>query len=103
FGARGAPSRPVVGEPRGGRAPTQRVRLWEFVGGLAKGATTVISSPPQIEEASHYGDRLIVLADGETIFDGSFAQLRRAAGPRPKGAVADPEDDFVRFLHKRGH
>ena len=71
--------------------------------GLAKGGTTVIYSTHQIEEASHYGDRLVVLADGETIFDGTFAQMRRAAGPRPKGSVADPENDFVRFLHGKGH
>ena len=65
--------------------PSQRVRLWEFVAGLAKAGTTVIYSTHQIEEASHYGDRLVVLADGETIFDGSFSELRRAAGPRPEG------------------
>jgi ABC-type uncharacterized transport system ATPase subunit len=52
---------------------------------------------------SHYGDRLVVLADGETIFDGSFDELRRAAGPRPEGTAADPENDFVRFLRQRGH
>jgi ABC-2 type transport system ATP-binding protein len=63
----------------------------------------VIYSTHQIEEASHYGDRLVVLADGETIFDGSFDQLRREAGPRPEGAEADPENDFVRFLRQRGH
>jgi ABC-2 type transport system ATP-binding protein len=63
----------------------------------------VIYSTHQIEEASHYGDRLVVLADGETIFDGSFAQMRSAAGPRPKGTAEDPENDFVRFLRKQGH
>jgi ABC-2 type transport system ATP-binding protein len=63
----------------------------------------VIYSTHQIEEASHYGDRLVVLADGEAIFDGGFAQFRRAAGPRPKGSAADPESDFVRFLWRKGH
>jgi hypothetical protein len=29
--------------------------------------------------------------------------MRRAAGPRPKGTAADPENDFVRFLRKKGH
>jgi ABC-2 type transport system ATP-binding protein len=103
IGLLGDPSVLLLDEPSSGLDPSQRVRLWEFVAGLAKGGTTVIYSTHQIEEASHYGDRLVVLADGETIFDGSFAQLRRAAGPRPKGTAADPENDFVRFLHKRGH
>src|SRR5439155_25941469 len=103
IGLLGDPSVLLLDEPSAGLDPGQRVRLWEFVSGLAKEGTTVIYSTHQIEEASHYGDRLVVLADGETIFDGSFAQMRRAAGPRPKGSVADPENDFVRFLTKRGH
>jgi ABC-2 type transport system ATP-binding protein len=102
-GLLGDPSVLLLDEPSSGLDPSQRVRLWEFVAGLAKAGTTVIYSTHQIEEASHYGDRLVVLADGETIFDGSFAQMRRAAGPRPKGTTADPENDFVRFLKRQGH
>ncbi len=103
IGLLGDPSVLLLDEPSSGLDPSQRVRLWEFVAGLAKQGTTVIYSTHQIEEASHYGNRLVVLADGETIFDGSFAQMRRAAGPRPKGTAVDPENDFVRFLKKRGH
>ncbi len=103
IGLLGHPSVLLLDEPSAGLDPGQRVRLWEFVSGLAKDGTTVIYSTHQIEEASHYGDRLIVLADGETIFDGSFEQLRREAGPRPEGQVADPEADFVRFLGRKGH
>jgi ABC-2 type transport system ATP-binding protein len=103
IGLLGDPAVLLLDEPSSGLDPSQRARLWEFVSGLAKSGTTVIYSTHQIEEASHYGDRLVVLADGETIFDGSFAQMRRAAGPRPKGSVADPENDFVRFLKKKGH
>jgi ABC-2 type transport system ATP-binding protein len=103
IGLLGDPSVLLLDEPSAGLDPSQRVRLWEFVSGLAEAGTTVIYSTHQIEEASHYGDRLVVLADGETIFDGSFAQLTQAAGPRPEGAVADPENDFVRFLRQRGH
>jgi len=103
IGLLGDPSVLLLDEPSSGLDPSQRVRLWEFVAGLAKGGTTVIYSTHQIEEASHYGDRLVVLADGETIFDGSFAQMRRDAGPRPEGSVDDPENDFVRFLRGKGH
>jgi ABC-2 type transport system ATP-binding protein len=103
IGLLGDPSVLLLDEPSSGLDPSQRIRLWEFVAGLSKAGTAVIYSTHQIEEASHYGDRLVVLADGESIFDGSFAQLRRAAGPRPKGSAPDPESDFVRFLHRRGH
>jgi ABC-2 type transport system ATP-binding protein len=103
IGLLGDPSVLLLDEPSSGLDPSQRVRLWEFVAALAEAGTTVIYSTHQIEEASHYGDRLVVLADGETIFDGSFAELRRAAGPRPEGSAEDPENDFVRFLRQRGH
>jgi ABC-2 type transport system ATP-binding protein len=103
IGLLGDPAVLLLDEPSSGLDPSQRVRLWEFVAGLADAGTTVMYSTHQIEEASHYGDRLVVLADGETIFDGSFAQLQRDAGPRPQGTVDDPENDFVRFLRKRGH
>ena len=93
----------LLDEPSSGLDPSQRMRLWEFVAGLAKAGTTVIYSTHQIEEASHYGDRVVVLADGETIFDGSFDELRSQAGPRPEGTAPDPENDFVRFLRQRGH
>src|SRR3954466_5935324 len=103
IGLLGDPSVLLLDEPSSGLDPSQRIRLWEFVAGLSKGGAAVIYSTHQIEEASHYGDRLVVLADGETIFDGSFAQMRRAAAPRPQGSSADPESDFVRFLERRGH
>jgi len=103
IGLLGAPSVLLLDEPSSGLDPSQRVRLWEFVAGLAEAGTTVIYSTHQIEEASHYGDRLVVRADGETIFDGSFDELRHAAGPRPEGTAEDPENDFVRFLRQRGH
>jgi ABC-2 type transport system ATP-binding protein len=91
----------LLDEPSSGLDPAQRIRLWEFVAGLAKKGTTVIYSTHQIEEAIHYGDRLLVLADGEALFDGTFAAMRRAAGVRAK--TSDPEADFVKFLKKKGH
>jgi ABC-2 type transport system ATP-binding protein len=91
----------LLDEPSAGLDPGQRIRLWEFVAGLAKAGTTVIYSTHQIEEAAHYGDRLLVLADGEALFEGTFPALRRAAGARGRGG--DPEADFVRFLKKKGH
>ena len=103
IGLLGDPSVLLLDEPSSGLDPSQRIRLWEFVAGLSEAGTAVIYSTHQIEEASHYCDRLVVLADGKAIFAGSFAQLRRAAGPRPEGAPDDPENDFVRFLRERGH
>jgi ABC-2 type transport system ATP-binding protein len=94
----------LLDEPSAGLDPGQRIRLWEFVSERAEAGTTVIYSTHQIEEASHYGDRLLVLADGESLFDGTFPDMRRDAGDGAgDGTDGDPEADFVRFLRKHGH
>jgi ABC-2 type transport system ATP-binding protein len=100
-------SRPAVlllDEPSVGLDPRQRARLWEFVSGLAGRGTTVIFSTHDIQEAERYGGRLLVLADGESLFDGSPEELREAVrGVAPEAADRDFETAFVAYLHHRGH
>jgi ABC-2 type transport system ATP-binding protein len=100
-------SRPVVlllDEPSVGLDPRQRARLWQFVSGLAGGGTTVIFSTHDIQEAERYGQRLLVLADGEALFDGSPDGLRDAVRREaPEAASSDFETAFVTYLHHRGH
>ena len=100
-------SRPVallLDEPSVGLDPRQRARLWEFVGTLAGGGTTVIFSTHDIQEAERYGRRLLVLADGESLFDGSPEELRDVVrSEAPEAASTDFETAFVAFLHHRGH
>jgi ABC-2 type transport system ATP-binding protein len=89
----------LLDEPSASLDPRQRERLWEFIGGLAGGGTTVVFSTHNVAEAERYADRLLVLVDGELLFTGSPGELERAVG----GAVRDFEAAFVRFLHERGH
>ncbi|HVD85872.1 MAG TPA: ABC transporter ATP-binding protein [Solirubrobacterales bacterium] len=100
-------SRPAVlllDEPSVGLDPRQRSRLWEFVSGLAGGGTTVIFSTHDIQEAERYGGRLLVLADGDSLFDGSPEELREAVRREaPEAADRDFETAFVAYLHHRGH
>jgi ABC-2 type transport system ATP-binding protein len=74
----------LLDEPSAGLDPRQRERLWEFVLGLAGGGTTVIFSTHNIAEAERYGQRLLVLADGEAVFDGTAAELH-ATAPEAEG------------------
>jgi len=90
----------LLDEPSAGLDPRQRERLWEFVLKLAGGGTTVIFSTHNIAEAERYGQRLLVLADGETVFDGTPADLHGAA---PEAGAQDFEEAFVAFLRDRGH
>jgi ABC-2 type transport system ATP-binding protein len=100
-------SRPVVlllDEPSVGLDPRQRARLWEFVSGLAGRGTTVIFSTHDIQEAERYGQRLLVLADGESLFDGPAEELREAVrSEAPEAADRDFETAFVAYLQHRGH
>ena len=105
----GLMARPAVlllDEPSVGLDPRQRARLWEFVSGLAGGGTTVVFSTHDIQEAERYGRRLLVLADGEALFDGSAAELREAVrreADAPEAAERDFETAFVAYLQHRGH
>jgi ABC-2 type transport system ATP-binding protein len=99
------PSVLLLDEPSVGLDPRQRARLWEFVSALAEErGTTVIFSTHDIQEAERYGGRLLVLADGEALFDGSAGELREAVRREaPEAADQDFETAFVAFLHHRGH
>ncbi len=113
----------LLDEPSAGLDPRQRERLWEFVLALAGGGTSVLFATHDLAEAERYGERLLVLADGETLFDGSSADLHRAVEEPARDArpevgrqagtgdefahQAAPGEDFeaafVAFLRQRGH
>jgi ABC-2 type transport system ATP-binding protein len=89
----------LLDEPSSSLDPRQRERLWEFVGALARGGTAVVFTTHNVAEAERYADRVLVLADGELLFEGTPAALHDAVGNRH----ADFEAAFVAFLRERGH
>ena len=89
----------LLDEPSSALDPRQRARLWEFVGGLAEAGTTVVYSTHNVAEAERYADRVLVLADGELLFEGSPRALEEAVGAEG----VDFEEAFVRFLRVHGH
>jgi ABC-2 type transport system ATP-binding protein len=90
----------LLDEPSTGLDPRQRERLWEFVLALAGQGTTVIFTTHHLVEAERYGNRLIVLADGEDVFDGTARELHEAV---PDAGGRDFEAAFVALLRERGH
>jgi ABC-2 type transport system ATP-binding protein len=89
----------LLDEPSASLDPRQRERLWGFIGGLARGGTTVVFTTHDVGEAERYADRLLVLADGELLFEGTPAALQTTVGT----GARDFESAFVAFLHARGH
>jgi ABC-2 type transport system ATP-binding protein len=88
----------LLDEPSAALDPRQRERLWEFIGALAKNGTTVLFSTHNVAEAERNAHRVIVLADGELIFEGSAKQLESEVG-----TTQDFETAFVEFLRRKGH
>jgi ABC-2 type transport system ATP-binding protein len=99
IGLLGEPEVLLLDEPSSALDPRQRERLWEFILRLAGGGTTVVYATHHIQEADRYANRLVVLADGEDVFDGSPRDLEQATGT----TGLDFEQAFVEFLHQRGH
>jgi ABC-2 type transport system ATP-binding protein len=90
----------LLDEPSGALDPRQRARLWGFISALTERGTSVIFATHDISEAERHGDRILVLADGEGLFDGTNAELKTAAKAAPG---EDLEQAFVTFLRDRGH
>jgi ABC-2 type transport system ATP-binding protein len=99
IGLLGEPEVLLLDEPSSALDPRQRERLWEFILRLAGEGTTVVYATHHIQEADRYANRLVVLADGESVFDGSPRELEQATGT----TGLDFEQAFVEFLHQRGH
>jgi ABC-2 type transport system ATP-binding protein len=101
IGLLSAPAVLLLDEPSSGLDPGQRARLWEFVLDLARShGTTVVFSTHYLQEAERYGDRLLVIAEGETVFDGTPAELHEAV---PEQRARDFEEALVLYLREHGH
>ena len=97
IGLLGEPTLLLLDEPSAALDPRQRGRLWEFLLALTSEGTTIVFTTHDVGEAERYANQLVVLADGERLFDGTPTELR---------GVADGEDfesAFVEFLKGKGH
>jgi len=99
IGLLGDPPVLLLDEPSSSLDPRQRERLWEFISALAERGTMVLFTTHNVGEAERYAGRVLVLADGELLFEGTTRGMEEAVGGDP----ADFEAAFVRFLHARGH
>jgi ABC-2 type transport system ATP-binding protein len=102
----------VLDEPSSSLDPRQRERLWRFICALSQRGRCVVFSTHNVGEAERYAQRVVVLADGELLFNGSPEELaREELATHPSGvspvnsgpAGLDFEGAFVEFLRARGH
>jgi ABC-2 type transport system ATP-binding protein len=88
----------LLDEPSAALDPRQRERLWRFISALADRGTTVVFSTHNVAEAERNARRVVVLADGEVLFQGGADELEAEVSLN-----GDFESAFVEFLRKRGH
>jgi ABC-2 type transport system ATP-binding protein len=87
----------ALDEPSASLDPGQRERLWEFIAALARGGTAVLFSSHNVSEAQRYADRVLVLAEGRLLLDGTPDELLVAGSEERDG---DLERALVRFLER---
>ena len=88
----------LLDEPSSALDPRHRQRVWSFLDALAEAGRTIVFATHDLAEAARHGDRVLVLADGEALFQGTPGELETAVGP-----AKDFEAAFVAFLRERGH
>jgi ABC-2 type transport system ATP-binding protein len=75
-----APELLILDEPTNGLDPAGIVEMRDLIRSLADEGMTVFVSSHLLAEIEHICDRLIMISDGKTVFQGEVAQLRATRG-----------------------
>ncbi|EGD53472.1 ABC transporter ATP-binding protein [Gordonia neofelifaecis] len=83
----------VLDEPTAGMDVESRRTFWAAMRADAQHGRTVLFATHYLEEADSFADRIVMIADGRVVADGSTAEIRARASRRIVSAVLD--DDAV--------
>ncbi len=75
-----APELLILDEPTNGLDPAGIVEMRDLIRSLADEGMTVFVSSHLLSEIEHICDRLIMISDGKTVFQGEVAKLRATRG-----------------------
>ena len=96
LGIAGAPELIFLDEPTTGFDPAARRHAWELIGRLRDLGKTILLTTHYMDEAQHLADRVVVIARGNVIAEGTPDTLGRGAGEAalvafriPYGVAAD--------------
>lgn len=90
------PSILFLDEPTSGVDPLARREFWRHINGLAQAGVTIMVTTHFMEEAE-YCDRIVIMAEGELLAEGTPEKLKAKAGATYK---SDPtmEEAFIAFI-----
>jgi ABC-type multidrug transport system ATPase subunit len=71
-----SPSVVFLDEPTVGLDPPSRIELWDQIRDLRAAGTTILLTTQHIEEADQLADRVVILADGRVVSEGTPAELK---------------------------
>ena len=91
----GAPPLLLLDEPTSAMDVEGRRAFWTTMRGLAGRGHTVVFATHHLDEADAVADRVIVVADGRVIADGSSAQVKAGVAGRTITFTASPDRTLV--------
>jgi ABC-2 type transport system ATP-binding protein len=67
-------------EPTTGLDPRSRITMWDIIGELVSGGTTLLLTTQYLDEADRLADRIAVVDAGRVIAEGTSAELKARVG-----------------------
>jgi ABC-2 type transport system ATP-binding protein len=90
LGIVGDPELVFLDEPTTGFDPAARRASWELISRLREGGKTIVLTTHYMDEAQHLADRVVVIARGRVIADGTPDTLGRGSAPATRVAFRVP-------------
>ena len=93
-------------EPTTGLDPRSRLAMWDIIGELVSGGTTLLLTTQYLDEADRLADRIAVVDAGRVIAEGTSSGLKAQVGGERLEVIVEQGDglhDAARVLERYAH